>query len=68
MITEKEGKEHEKIDTIMEKGLYYQDVMMEMRQGIDKYQAWVDLGLNGYELKKEAWKYMKFKQVQKEGP
>jgi hypothetical protein len=68
MITEKEGKQHKKIDTIMGNVFYYQEVKMEMRQAIDKYQAWLELGLGGYELKRETWKYIEFKQIQKERP
>jgi hypothetical protein len=33
-----------------------------MRQAIKRYQAWIDLALDGYDLKKKIWKEMIFKE------
>jgi hypothetical protein len=47
-------KKEKKIDSIMETEFSRGDVRILMRQTIEKYQEWLDFGLDGYELKKET--------------
>jgi hypothetical protein len=38
---------------------------IEMRKAIERYQIWIDLGLDGYDLKKKIWKEIVFKEKEK---
>jgi hypothetical protein len=62
-ITDEDTIEHKRLDTIMEKIFSKGEERIMMREIIEKYQAWIESALDGYDLMKDTWNNIKFRYI-----
>jgi hypothetical protein len=65
IITEEEANNLKNLDVFMGKFFIRAEERIGMRKVIEKYQEWLELAIDGYDLKKETWKNMIFKKEDK---
>jgi hypothetical protein len=62
IITEEEANNLKDLDVFMNKIFSKGGERICLRQAIERYQTWIDLALDGYDLKKKIFKDMAFKE------
>jgi hypothetical protein len=65
-IREEEANNLKDLDAFMGKIFIKGEERIRMRQIIEKYQTWLELAADGYEIKKETWKILRFEKEDRE--